>query len=66
MDESDTDVGTFSDRSAITKHVSNIYLSGELEEKATCAKFAQVQKEGKRHLDYKITISCGIINFSIH
>lgn len=36
------------DRSSITKHLQNIYSTGELDEKATCAKFAQVRKEGKR------------------
>ena len=36
------------DRSSITKHLQNIYSTGELEEKATCAKFAQVRKEGNR------------------
>lgn len=35
------------DRSVVTKHLKNIYESGELEETATSAKFAQVQKEGR-------------------
>lgn len=30
------------DRSVITKHLKNIYTSGELIEDSTCAKFAQV------------------------
>jgi hypothetical protein len=30
------------------KHIKNIYDTGELTEEATCAKIAQVQKEGKR------------------
>lgn len=34
------------DRTSILKHLQNIYKSGELDEKATCAKIAQVQKEG--------------------
>ena len=38
------------DRSVITKHINNIYKESELEEKATCAKIAQVQKEGKREV----------------
>jgi hypothetical protein len=36
------------DRTSITKHIKNIYESGELTEEATCAKIAQVQKEGNR------------------
>lgn len=36
------------DRTSIVKHIKNIYDSGELTEEATCAKIAQVQKEGKR------------------
>ncbi|MBW7954232.1 virulence protein RhuM/Fic/DOC family protein [Candidatus Gracilibacteria bacterium] len=36
------------DRSVIQKHIKNIYETGELEEKTTCAKNAQVQLEGNR------------------
>ena len=36
------------DRTSILKHLQNIYLTGELDEKVTCAKIAQVRKEGKR------------------
>ena len=36
------------DRTSILKHLQNIYSTGELEEAGTCAKFAQVRKEGKR------------------
>ena len=36
-------------RQAITKHISNIYKSGELEKSATSSILEQVQKEGKRH-----------------
>ncbi|MBX2892863.1 MAG: virulence protein RhuM/Fic/DOC family protein [Saprospiraceae bacterium] len=36
------------DRTSILKHIQNIYSTGELDERATCAKFAQVRKEGKR------------------
>jgi prophage maintenance system killer protein len=43
------------DRSSITKHILNIYKSGELEEQATCAKIAQVQQEGKRRVTRQIT-----------
>ncbi len=35
------------DRSVILKHIQNIYKSGELSEKATCAKIAQVAADGK-------------------
>jgi len=38
------------DRSGIVKHISNIYKDEELEEKSTCAKIAQVQKEGNRNV----------------
>ena len=36
------------DRSVIVRHVNNIYRDGELEKSRTCAKNAQVRKEGKR------------------
>ena len=36
------------DRTSILKHLKNIYLSRELDEASTCAKIAQVRKEGKR------------------
>ena len=36
------------DRTGITRHIKNIYKDEELEEKSTCAKIAQVQKEGNR------------------
>ncbi|MBQ7668253.1 MAG: virulence RhuM family protein [Clostridia bacterium] len=36
------------DRTGITKHINNIYNDNELEESSTCAKIAQVQKEGNR------------------
>lgn len=38
------------DRSVVTKHLKNIYESGELDERATSAKFAQVQTEGSRQV----------------
>lgn len=38
------------DRSVVTKHLKNIYESGELVEGATSAKFAQVQTEGSRQV----------------
>ena len=42
------------DRTSIQKHISNIYKSKELDQIATCAKFAQVQKEGKRSITREI------------
>lgn len=38
------------DRSGIVRHINNIYKDKELEEKSTCAKIAQVQKEGTRNV----------------
>ncbi len=38
------------DRSGIVKHINNIYRGEELEENSTCAKIAQVQKEGNRNV----------------
>ena len=38
------------DRSGIVRHISNIYKDEELEENSTCAKIAQVQKEGSREV----------------
>ena len=35
------------DRSVVTKHLKNVYESGELSEAATCANFAQVADTGK-------------------
>lgn len=42
------------DRSVISKHIAGIYDSDELERKATCAKFAQVQTEGGREVTRKL------------
>lgn len=42
------------DRSVITKHINNIYIEEELSENSTCAKIAQVQKEGNRNVTRKI------------
>jgi len=38
------------DRSVIAKHLGAIYSEGELSREATCAKIAQVQKEGNREV----------------
>ena len=37
------------DRSVVSKHLKNIYESGELDETATCANFAQVADNGKTY-----------------
>ena len=37
------------DRSVVTKHLKNVYESGELSEDATCANFAQVANNGKTY-----------------
>ncbi len=38
------------DRTSILRHINNVYKIGELERESTCAKIAQVRKEGKRHV----------------
>lgn len=54
------------DRSVITKHINNIYRTKELLSESTCAKFAQVQTEGRRmvkrsifHYNLDVIISVG-------
>ena len=42
------------DRSVVTKHLKNIFESGELSKEATCAKFAQVRDEGGRSVNREI------------
>ncbi|MDQ6985198.1 MAG: RhuM family protein [Candidatus Dojkabacteria bacterium] len=42
------------DKSVISRHISNIYSSGELEKKATVVNFATVQKEGTREISRNI------------
>ncbi len=42
------------DKSVISKHIKNIYLSKELDEKSTVAKNATVQIEGNRKITRKI------------
>ena len=48
------------DRSVVTKHLKNIYESGELSEDATCANFAQVADNGKTY-QYKFYSLSAII-----
>lgn len=42
------------DRTSVNRHIRNIYKTEELIEKRTCAKIAQVQKEGKRTIKRNI------------
>lgn len=42
------------DRTSILKHLKNIFNTKELNEAQTCAKFAQVQKEGKKKVRREI------------
>ena len=38
------------DRTSILRHINNVYKIGELDRESTCAKIAQVRKEGKRQV----------------
>ena len=42
------------DRTSVAKHLQNIFKTKELEQKQTCAKFAQVQKEGSKTVTREI------------
>lgn len=42
------------DRTSVLKHLKNIFKTKELDEKITCAKFAQVQKEGNKTVKREI------------
>ena len=42
------------DKSGISRHIKNIYQTGELEKKSTVAKIATVQKEGNRTIKREI------------
>src|SRR3989344_3346336 len=42
------------DRSVVTKHLQNIFETGELTKEATCAKIAQVQNEGSRQVEREV------------
>ncbi|MEO6347404.1 MAG: virulence protein RhuM/Fic/DOC family protein, partial [Aquaticitalea sp.] len=41
---------------SVVRHIKNIYKSSELNKKATCAKIAQVQREGEREVNRNIQI----------
>jgi len=43
------------DKSGVSRHLKNIYESGELEEEATVAKIATVQKEGNREVSREVS-----------
>jgi death-on-curing family protein len=42
------------DRTAILKHLQNIYSTNELDQQSTCAKIAQVRNEGKRKVKREV------------
>ncbi len=42
------------DRTSVNRHILNVYKSEELNEDSTCAKIAQVQKEGDRIISRNI------------
>ena len=42
------------DKSVISRHIKNIFIEGELEERATVANFATIQSEGKRNVNRDI------------
>lgn len=42
------------ERSVVTKHLQNIFQEGELDKNLTCAKIAQVQTEGQRHVSRNV------------
>lgn len=42
------------ERSVVTKHLGNIFKENELQKEASCAIFAQVQKEGERNVTRNI------------
>jgi hypothetical protein len=46
------------DVKTIGKHINNVFLEGELNEKATVAKFATVQLEGNRKIEREISNAC--------
>ena len=61
------------DRSVVTRHIRNVFSEGELDPKATCAKYAQVQSEGERtvsretdHFNLEVIISVGYRVKSAH
>ena len=46
------------DRSVVSKHIQNIFESGELDENSACANFAQTADDGKTYQYKFYTLSC--------
>ena len=44
------------DKSVISRHIANVYEEGELDRRATVAKFATVQREGDREVNREIEL----------
>src|SRR5580765_4009482 len=44
------------DRSVILRHIGNVFDEGELDRTATCARSAQVQREGDREVNREIEL----------
>lgn len=42
------------DRSVVARHIRNVFREGELDPRATCANFAQVQSEGVRTVSREV------------
>ena len=49
------------ERSVITKHLRNVFKSGELKEKSVCAKFAHTAEDNKRYQTFFYNLD-GIIS----
>ena len=56
LDQYQLEVLFDTDRTSIGRHLRNIYQSNELVEASTCAKIAQVQKEGEREVKRSIKV----------
>lgn len=56
LDQYQLEVLFDTDRTSIGRHLRNIYQSNELDKASTCAKIAQVQKEGGRAVKRNITV----------
>jgi len=56
LDQYQLEVLFDTDRTSIGRHLRNIYQSNELDKASTCAKIAQVQKEGEREVKRSIKV----------
>ena len=56
LDQYQLEVLFDTDRTSIGRHLRNIYKSNELDKSSTCAKIAQVQKEGGREVKRNIMV----------